>query len=88
HLEFVSKSIVISGDTLFLDGCGRCDMPGGNAEIMFDSIANILMKLPDETVIFPGHNYHHQHCDCLSNQKKTNPYLQYDNLKQFIAKRM
>jgi len=86
--EFRSRHLLISGDTLFLDGCGRCDLPGGDAETMFDSIANILMQLPDSTVIFPGHNYHHLHCDCLANQKQTNPYLQFDNLQRFIEKRL
>jgi glyoxylase-like metal-dependent hydrolase (beta-lactamase superfamily II) len=87
ELQLEAQHILMSGDTLFLDGCGRCDLPGGNAEIMFDSIANILMKMPNDTVIFPGHNYHHYCCDSLANQKETNPYLQFDNLKNFINKR-
>jgi glyoxylase-like metal-dependent hydrolase (beta-lactamase superfamily II) len=85
---FLCDGNLISGDTLFLDGCGRCDLPGGNAEIMFDSIANKLLKLPNSTVIFPGHNYHHLHSDTLENQKKTNPYLDCDNLHKFTARRM
>lgn len=88
NLEIQAEHILVSGDTLFLDGCGRCDMPGGDAEIMFDTIANTLLKLPDDTVIFPGHNYHHYCCDSLKNQKDTNPYLQYDNLKGFIGRRL
>ena len=85
---FLCEGNLISGDTLFLDGCGRCDMPGGDAEVMFDSIANVLLKLPESTIIYPGHNYHHLHSDSLENQKKTNPYLQFDNLHRFINKRM
>jgi hydroxyacylglutathione hydrolase len=88
NIEIEAKHILLSGDTLFLDGCGRCDMPGGDADVMFDTIANTLMKLPDDTVIFPGHNYHHYCCDSLKNQKETNPYLQFDNLKSFIGKRL
>lgn len=88
NVEIQAKHILLSGDTLFLDGCGRCDMPGGDAETMFDTIANTLLNLPDDTVIFPGHNYHHYCCDSLKNQKKTNPYLQFDNLKSFIGKRL
>ena len=87
-VHFESENILVSGDTLFLDGCGRCDMPGGDAEVMYDTISNILMKMPDDTVIFPGHNYHHYCCDSLENQKKTNPYMQFDNLKSFIGKRL
>ncbi len=85
---FVCGDNLISGDTLFLDGCGRCDLPGGDAETMFDSIANKLLKLPNSTVIYPGHNYHHLHSDTLENQKKTNPYLDCDNLHKFTARRM
>lgn len=88
NINFESQNILVSGDTLFLDGCGRCDLPGGDAEVLFDTIANTLLKLPEDTVIFPGHNYHHYCCDTLENQKKTNPYLQFDNLKSFIGRRL
>lgn len=84
---FLCHGNLISGDTLFLDGCGRCDLPGGNAEIMFDSIEKKLLKLPDATVIYPGHNYHRLACDTLENQKQTNPYLDCDNLHSFVKKR-
>lgn len=79
---------LISGDTLFLDGCGRCDLPGGDVETMYDTLANKLMKMPNSTIIYPGHNYHHLCCDSLENQKQTNPYLQAELLNQFIARRM
>lgn len=88
NLHFESTNILVSGDTLFLDGCGRCDMPGGDAEVMFDTIQSTLLKLPNDTVVYPGHNYHHYCCDSLENQKKTNPYLQFDNLHNFIGKRL
>ena len=85
---FVCHGNLVSGDTLFLDGCGRCDMPGGDAEVMYDSIANKLMKLPNSTIIYPGHNYHHLHHDTLENQKRTNPYMQAETLSRFISKRL
>lgn len=88
QINFFSEHLLVSGDTLFLDGCGRCDMPGGDVEEMYNTIANILMQMPDDTVIFPGHNYHHYCCDSLKNQKKSNPYMQYENLKGFINKRL
>jgi hydroxyacylglutathione hydrolase len=88
QIKFFSEHLLVSGDTLFLDGCGRCDMPGGDVEEMYNTIANILMQMPDDTVIFPGHNYHHYCCDSLKNQKKSNPYMQYENLKGFINKRL
>lgn len=85
---FVCHGNLVSGDTLFLDGCGRCDMPGGDAEVMYDSIANKLMKLPNNTIIYPGHNYHHLHHDTLEQQKRTNPYMQASNLNHFLKSRM
>lgn len=85
---FLVEGNLVAGDTLFLDGCGRCDMPGGDAEVMYDTIYNRLMKLPDSTIIHPGHNYHHLHCDHLENQKKTNPYMTCNNLQEFLHHRM
>jgi len=46
---------LITGDTLFVWGCGRCDLAGGDPEIMYDSLKK-LADMPDETVILPGHN--------------------------------
>lgn len=85
---FLISNNLVAGDTLFINGCGRCDLPGGNVEQMFDTIANKLMKMPDSTVIFPGHNYADKIHDTLKNQKKTNPYMQYDNLQAFVGKRL
>lgn len=79
---------LISGDTLFIDGCGRCDLPGGNVEQMFDTIYNKLMRMDDKTIIFPGHNYSNLQHDTIENQKKTNPYMQYENLMSFVGKRL
>ena len=87
-VSFNTDTLLISGDTLFLDGCGRCDLPGGDAEVLYDTIEKTLLKLPDNTVIFPGHNYHHLCCDSLEHQKTTNPYLNYDNLHGFIGRRL
>ncbi len=86
---YVNNQFLVSGDTLFLDGCGRCDLPGGDAEQMFDTISSKLMQLPNDTVIYPGHNYHHHlTSDSLEQQKKTNPYMTSENLHHFIDKRL
>lgn len=53
---FHVRGCLISGDTLFLDGCGRTDLPGSDAEKMFESL-QLLDSLPDQTVVFPGHRY-------------------------------
>jgi hydroxyacylglutathione hydrolase len=53
---FLVEGRLVSGDTLFLEGCGRTDLPGSNPELMYDSL-QMLAKLPDETVVYPGHMY-------------------------------
>jgi hydroxyacylglutathione hydrolase len=82
---FLVDDRIVSGDTLFIDGCGRVDFSGGNAEQMYYSLTQKLMALPDETILFPGHNYAAQPQATLGEQKKTNPYLRFASLKQFLA---
>lgn len=54
---FLVDNLLVAGDTLFLEGCGRTDLPGSNPEHMYDSL-QVLASLPDDTVVFPGHRYH------------------------------
>jgi hydroxyacylglutathione hydrolase len=82
---FLVDNRVVSGDTLFIDACGRVDFPGGNPEQMYYSLTQKLMALPDEMILFPGHNYAAQSQATLGEQKKTNPYLKFGSLKQFLA---
>lgn len=85
---FVAEGKAICGDLIFIDGCGRCDLPGGDARVMHQSLYNVLMKLPDETIIHPGHNYGPTPTDTLGHQKLTNPYLQCPNVDDFLSERM
>jgi hydroxyacylglutathione hydrolase len=82
---FLVDNRIVSGDTLFIDGCGRVDFPGGNAEQMYYSLTQKLMALPDDTILFPGHNYAAQSQATLGEQKQTNPYLRFTSLKQFLS---
>ncbi len=54
---FVVDGCLLAGDTLFLDGCGRTDLPGGDSDALYESLTQRLAKLPDETVLYPGHMY-------------------------------
>lgn len=54
---YVDGRYLVSGDTLFLEGCGRTDLPGGDPAQLYDSLTNRLAKVPDATVLFPGHLY-------------------------------
>ena len=85
---FKYNDILIAGDAIFIDGCGRCDLPGGDARAMYNSLYNIIMKLPDSTIIYPGHDYGPTPFATLASQKKTNPYLQCRSLEEFLSQRM
>ena len=82
---FLVDGRVISGDTMFIDACGRVDFPGGNPEQMYYSLTQKMATLPDDTILFPGHNYAQLTQATIGEQKKTNPYLRFSSLKQFLA---
>jgi len=82
---FLVDNRLVSGDTLFVGSCGRVDLPGSNAEEMYFSLTQRLMNLPDETILFPGHNYADKPISTLGEQKTTNPYLQFQSLRDFLA---
>lgn len=76
---------LVSGDTLFLNACGRVDLPGGDPEAMFRSLDGVLKKLPDETILFPGHLYSPEPSATMGEQKRTNPYLRAATVEQFLG---
>ena len=85
---FLAQGQLICGDVLFIDGCGRCDLPGSDPRAMYRSLTNVLMKLPDDTVVYPGHNYGPTPTDTIGHQKQTNPYLQANSVEEFLGERM
>jgi len=76
---FRIKHTLVAGDTLFIHGCGRVDLPGSNADDMFKSLRR-LSELPDETVVLPGHHYSSQPSATLGFTKSQNPYLRIQEL--------
>jgi len=84
---FLVQNNLISGDTLFIGACGRCDLPGGNAEEMYESL-NQLSKLDEHTILFPGHNYADEPTSTIGQEKRTNPYMQFGSAKDFLRLRM
>ena len=54
---FLVENRLVAGDTLFLQGCGRTDLPGGDPEQLYYSLTNVLAKVPDDAVLYPGHQY-------------------------------
>ncbi len=81
---FHVRDRLISGDTLFINACGRCDLPGGDAKEMYTTLTQKLMKFDDSTVLCPGHNYAEKPTATMGEQKKTNPYLLCDSLENFL----
>lgn len=71
---FLVRDRLVAGDTLFIDGCGRVDLPGGDADQMQQSLRT-LAKLPDEVILHPGHHYAHVPTSTLAQQRQTNPYV-------------
>ena len=74
---FLVQDCLVSGDTLFIGGCGRCDFPGGDPEELHRSLAK-LMKLEGSTQLFPGHNYAGQPSSTIADERRANPYVQLD----------
>ena len=66
---------VMTGDTLFVGGVGRTDLPGGSWRVMLKSIREKLLTLPDETVVLPGHNYGSSKTSTIGKERKTNAFL-------------
>lgn len=71
---FLVRDALVSGDTLFIRGCGRVDLPGSDPDQMYDSLRR-LASLPDQTVVLPGHNYAEISQSTLASEKRQNPYL-------------
>ena len=77
---FRIKQTLVSGDTLFIDGCGRVDLPGSNSEDMYHSIQK-LASLPDDTILLPGHNYSAVPHATMGETKQHNTYMRINDLE-------
>jgi len=76
---------LVAGDTLFLQGCGRVDLPGGDSEVMYDTLTRRLAKIQDEVVLYPGHNYGGNPSAPMGDVRETNSYLQIKSLEDWLA---
>ena len=81
------RGALVSGDTVFVNACGRCDLPGGDAEQMFDSLHRVLGALPAETQLYPGHDYGDVPVSSLARERAHNPYLRAADLPAFLGRR-
>ena len=74
--SFLMNDYLFSGDTLLINGTGRTDFQNGSAKDAYNSIFNKLLKLPEETILCPGHDYNGKKMSTIGNEKKFNPRLQ------------
>ena len=81
--SFLMNNYLFSGDTLLINGTGRTDFQGGNSEDSYNSIFNKLLKLPEETLLYPAHDYNDQKVSTIGKEKKFNPRLQVDSVSEY-----
>ena len=82
------RDAIVTGDTMFVQGCGRCDFVGGDPEVMFGTLKGLVESLPRETRMYPGHNYGPVTVSTLTEELAENPYLQHQTVRDFVAHRM
>lgn len=79
----VNNKFLLTGDTLFIGDCGRTDLQGGDIHNMYLTLKDIIMNLPDDLIVYPGHDYGEKPFDTLGNQKKTNKTLKAKSFDDF-----
>ncbi|MFM8659495.1 MAG: hydroxyacylglutathione hydrolase family protein [Candidatus Nitrosotenuis sp.] len=80
----VGDGKIFSGDTLFVGACGRVDLPGGDVREMYHSLVNILRKMDDNLVVYPGHDYGSTPTSTIGSQKKMNFVMQPRTEAEFL----
>ena len=75
---------LLSGDTLFIGACGRCDLPGGDPRRLYESLTGTLKRLHDDTILCPGHDYAETPTAHLGDEKRANAFLAAGTLQQFL----
>lgn len=81
---FLINTSLISGDTLFIGGCGRVDLPGGDPTQMYYSLTHTLGKLPDTTLLYPGHNYAASEFSTIGEEKRSNQYMRMRGINEWL----
>ena len=81
---FLMNNYLFSGDTLLINGTGRTDFQNGSSKDAYNSIFNRLLKLPDETLLYPAHDYKGETVSTIGKEKRSNPRLQVKNVDEYI----
>ena len=80
----MDNNCLFSGDTLLINGTGRTDFQNGSSKDAYNSIFNRLLKLPEDTILYPGHDYNGKESSTIGNEKKFNPRLQVKNVDEYV----
>ncbi len=83
-ISFLWRDRLLSGDSLFIGGCGRTDFQGGDAGALYDAITQRLFTLPDDTLVYPGHDYQGRWVSTIQQEKTNNPRLTGKSREEFI----
>ena len=84
HHAYRLEDRIFTGDALLIEGCGRTDFQNGNSDALYDSVTQKLFSLPDETLVYPGHDYNQRCVSSILQEKQRNPRLgQGRTLEQF-----
>ena len=81
--SYLMKDRVFTGDTLLINGTGRTDFQNGSAEDAYDSLFNKLLKLPQDTLVYPAHDYNGKKFSTIENEKNNNPRLQVSSKEEY-----
>ena len=82
--SFLMDNYLFSGDTLLINGTGRTDFQNGSSKDAYNSLFNRLLKLPDETLVYPAHDYKGEKVSSIGKEKKFNPRLQVNNVEEYV----
>ena len=81
--SFLLDNYLFSGDTLLINGTGRTDFQNGSSKDAYNSLFNNILKLPEETLVYPGHDYNGKFSSTIGNEKKFNPRLQVKSVDEY-----
>ena len=82
HFAYLFDDRVFTGDALLIEGCGRTDFQQGDADALYDSVRNKLFSLPDDTIVYPAHDYQDRYISTIAQEKKRNPRLGKDKSRE------
>ena len=82
--SFLMNNHLFTGDTLLINGTGRTDFQNGCSKSAYNSLFNKILKLPEETFVYPGHDYNGKKVSTIGNEKKFNPRLQVNSIDEYV----